>query len=74
VHEASASGTAARRGYVVGIRSALFHADDVAAAASFLASARRTGQAGPLATYDVAVRGEGGEAILTATLSLHRGD
>jgi predicted hotdog family 3-hydroxylacyl-ACP dehydratase len=74
VHEASASGAVARRGYVVGIRSAVLHADDVPAGASFLASASRIGQAGPLATYDVAVRAEGGEAILAATLSLHRGD
>lgn len=62
-----------RQGYLVAVRSASFHAADVAVGVPLLARVRRTGQAGPLATYDVQVDGPQGEEILTATLSTHAG-
>ena len=67
-------GAAVRPGYLVAVRAAAFRADDVAAAVGLVATVRRTGQAGPLATYDVTVTGPEGEEILTATLSTHVGD
>ena len=70
---AASAGYAARPGYLVAIRAASFHADDVAAGVPLIATVRRTGQAGPLATYDVTVNGPGGEEIVSATLSTHAG-
>jgi predicted hotdog family 3-hydroxylacyl-ACP dehydratase len=63
----------ARPGYLVAIRDASFHADDVDAGIRWIATVRRTGQAGPLATYDVTVSGPGGEPIVSASLSTHAG-
>ena len=70
---AAPSGGAARPGYLVVLRDATLHADEVAADAPLVATVRRTGQAGPLATYEVAVHGADGAAIATATLSTHAG-
>jgi predicted hotdog family 3-hydroxylacyl-ACP dehydratase len=64
---------AARPRYLVGIRAASLRADDVAAGVRLIATVRRTGHAGPLATYDVTVNGRDGEEILRATLSTHAG-
>jgi predicted hotdog family 3-hydroxylacyl-ACP dehydratase len=71
---AAPAGGAARPGYLVGIRAASLHADDVAVNTRLVATVRRTGQAGPLATYDVTVNGAEGEEILRATLSTHAGE
>jgi predicted hotdog family 3-hydroxylacyl-ACP dehydratase len=71
---AAPAGEAARPGYLVAIRAASFRADDVAAGVKLVATVRRTGQAGPLATYDVTVRGAGGDEIASATLSTHTGE
>ena len=68
------AGTAARPGYLVAVRAAIVRVDDVAANVPLVATVRRTGQAGPLATYDVTVNGPEGQEILTATLSTHAGD
>jgi predicted hotdog family 3-hydroxylacyl-ACP dehydratase len=62
-----------RPGYLVAVRSASFHTDEVPVDVPLLATVRRTGQAGPLATYDVQVTGADGEPILGATLSTHAG-
>ena len=70
---AAPAGDAARPGYLVAIRAASLRADDVAAGDRLIATVRRTGQAGPLATYDVTVNGPGGEEIASATLSTHAG-
>ena len=59
-------------GYLVAIRAARFRVDDVAADALLIATVRRTGQAGPLATFDVTVS-RGAEEVVTATLSTHAG-
>ena len=67
------AGDGARPGYLVSVRSALLSADDCAADVPLTATVRRTGQAGPLATYDVVVRGPGGEEIVSASLSTHAG-
>lgn len=64
---------AARPGYLVAIRAATFRADDIAADAALIATVRRTGQAGPLATFDVTVGRAGAEEIVAATLSTHAG-
>jgi len=64
----------ARPGYLVAVRAATVRADVVAANVPLVATVRRTGQAGPLATYDVTVTGPEGQEILTATLSTHAGD
>ena len=45
----------------------------VAANVPLVATVRRTGQAGPLTTYDVTVTGPEGQEILTATLSTYVG-
>ena len=76
VQQALAAGAAgaARPGYLVGIRDASLQADDVAVSARLVATVRRTGQAGPLATYDVTVNGTEGEEVLRATLSTHVGE
>jgi len=71
---AGPAGAAARPGYLVAVRAATVWADVVAANVPLVATVRRTGQAGPLATYDVTVNGPGGQEILTATLSTHAGD
>jgi predicted hotdog family 3-hydroxylacyl-ACP dehydratase len=71
---AGKAGATARPGYLVAVRAAIVRADDVAANVPLVATVRRTGQAGPLATYDVTVNGPGGQEILTATLSTHAGD
>jgi predicted hotdog family 3-hydroxylacyl-ACP dehydratase len=71
---AGPTGAAARPGYLVAVRAAIVRVDDVAANVPLVATVRRTGQAGPLATYDVTVNGPGGQEILTATLSTHAGD
>ena len=71
---AGKAGAAARPGYLVAVRAAIVRVDDVAANVPLVATVRRTGQAGPLATYDVTVNGPGGQEILTATLSTHAGD
>jgi predicted hotdog family 3-hydroxylacyl-ACP dehydratase len=71
---AGPEGAAARPGYLVAVRAATVRADVVAANVPLVATVRRTGQAGPLATYDVTVNGPGGQEILTATLSTHAGD
>ena len=71
---AAPTGAAARPGYLVAVRAAIVRVDDVAANVPLVATVRRTGQAGPLATYDVTVNGPGGQEILTATLSTHAGD
>jgi len=71
---AAPAGAAARPGYLVAVRAAIVRVDDVAADVPLVATVRRTGQAGPLATYDVTVNGPGGQEILTATLSTHAGD
>jgi len=65
---------AARRGYLVAVRAATLRAHDVAVQVRLVATVRRTGQAGPLATYDVAVHGPGGEEIVSASLSTHAGE
>jgi len=65
---------AARRGYLVAVRAARLRAHDVAVQVRLVATVRRTGQAGPLATYDVAVHGPGGEEIVSASLSTHAGE
>jgi predicted hotdog family 3-hydroxylacyl-ACP dehydratase len=70
---AAPAGDAARPGYLVAIRAASLSADEVAAGVRLIATVRRTGQAGPLATYDVTVNGPGGEEIASATLSTHAG-
>jgi hypothetical protein len=59
---------------LVGIRDASFRADDVAAGAPLTALVHRTGQAGPLATYDVTVNGPDDEPIVSASLSTHAGE
>ena len=64
----------ARPGYLVAVRAATVGVDVVAANVPLVATVRRTGQAGPLATYDVTVTGPEGQEILTATLSTHAGD
>jgi len=61
-----------RPGYLVAIRAARFRVDDVAADALLIATVRRTGQAGPLATFDVTVS-RGAEEVVSATLSTHAG-
>jgi predicted hotdog family 3-hydroxylacyl-ACP dehydratase len=71
--EATAGG-AMRIGYLVAVRAASLHVAEIGADVPLLASVRRTGRAGPLATYDVAVRDLRGEALLTATLSTHSGE
>jgi len=71
---AGPTGAAPRPGYLVAVRAAIVRVDDVAANVPLVATVRRTGQAGPLATYDVTVNGPGGQEILTATLSTHAGD
>lgn len=68
-----AAANAPRPGYLVAVRSASFRADEVDTDVPFVATVRRTGQAGPLTTYEVDVRGPDGE-IATATLSTHSGD
>ncbi|HEV7498493.1 MAG TPA: hypothetical protein VGQ33_00760 [Vicinamibacteria bacterium] len=74
VHQAlGASGASVTHGYLVAVRSAILHADDVEAGVPLMATVRRAAEKGPLATYDVAVAGPAGETILTATLSTHRG-
>jgi predicted hotdog family 3-hydroxylacyl-ACP dehydratase len=70
---AAPPGSAARSGYLVAIRAATFRADDVPADAVLVATVRRTGQAGALATFDVTVSG-GAEEIVSATLSTHAGE
>jgi predicted hotdog family 3-hydroxylacyl-ACP dehydratase len=70
---AAPAGGAAKPGYLVGIRAASLRADDVAAGVRLIATVRRTGQAGLLATYDVTVNDAHGEEILSATLSTHAG-
>ena len=65
---------AARRGYLVAVRAATLRAHDVAVQVRLVATVRRTGQAGPLATYDVVVHGPGGEEIVSASLSTHAGE
>jgi predicted hotdog family 3-hydroxylacyl-ACP dehydratase len=70
---AAPAGDAARPGYLVAIRAASLRADDVAAGVRLITTVRRTGKAGPLATYDVTVNGPGGEEIASATLSTHAG-
>jgi len=62
-----------RPGYLVAIRAATFRADEVAADAVLIATVRRTGQAGPLATFDVTVS-RGAEEVVSATLSTHAGE
>jgi len=64
---------AARPGYLVAVRAATFHADEVAVDAALIATVRRTGQAGALATFDVTVSA-GGQEVLSAALSTHTGD
>lgn len=71
---APAGGTPAKPGYLVAIRAASFHADDVPAGVSLIATVRRTGRAGPLATYDVTVNGPDGQPIVSASLSTHAGE
>ena len=71
---AGPTGAAARPGYLVAVRAAIVRVDEVAANVPLVATVRRTGQAGPLATYDVSVIGPEGQEILTATLSTHAGD
>jgi len=71
---AGKAGAAVAPGYLVAVRAAIVRVDDVAANVPLVATVRRTGQAGPLATYDVTVTGPGGREILTATLSTHAGD
>jgi predicted hotdog family 3-hydroxylacyl-ACP dehydratase len=71
---AAPAGGAARPGYLVAIRAASLRADDVAAGVRLVATVRRTGQAGPLATYDVSVSGADGEEIVSAALSTHAGE
>ena len=61
-----------RPGYLVAIRAAMLRVDDVAAGARLIATVRRTGQAGPLATFDVTVS-LGAEEVVSATLSTHAG-
>jgi predicted hotdog family 3-hydroxylacyl-ACP dehydratase len=70
---AAPPGDGARPGYLVAVRSARLRADDCAADVPLTATVRRTGQAGPLATYDVVVRGPDGEEIVSASLSTHAG-
>ena len=67
------AGGIARPGYLVAVRAATLRVDEVAANVRLVATVRRTGQAGPLATYDVTVNESGGQEILTATLSTHVG-
>lgn len=67
------AGGEARPGYLVAVRAATFAADEVAVNVRLVATVRRTGQAGPLATCDVTVHGPAGEEILSATLSTHAG-
>jgi predicted hotdog family 3-hydroxylacyl-ACP dehydratase len=71
---AAPAGAAARRGYLVAVRAATLRARDVAVQVRLVATVRRTGQAGPLATYEVAVHGPGGEEIVSASLSTHAGE
>jgi predicted hotdog family 3-hydroxylacyl-ACP dehydratase len=71
---ATAGGAPARPGYLVGIREASLNADDVAAGVRLTATVRRTGQLGPLATYDVTVNGPDDEPIVSASLSTHAGE
>ena len=71
---AGPTGAAARPGYLVAVRAAMLRADVVAVNVRLVTTVRRTGQAGPLATYDVTVNGPEGQEILTATLSTHAGD
>jgi len=71
---APAGGTPGRPGYLVGIRDASFRADDVAAGVPLTVLVHRTGQAGPLATYDVTVNGPDDEPIVSASLSTHAGE
>jgi predicted hotdog family 3-hydroxylacyl-ACP dehydratase len=71
---APAGGAPLRPGYLVAIRAASLSADDVAAGVRLIATVRRTGQAGPLATYDVTVNGPDGESIVSASLSTHAGE
>jgi predicted hotdog family 3-hydroxylacyl-ACP dehydratase len=71
---APAGGEPARPGYLVAIRAASLSADDVAAGVRLIATVRRTGQAGPLATYDVTVSGPEEEPIVSASLSTHAGE
>ena len=71
---APAGGTPAKPGYLVAIRAASLSADDVAAGVPLIATVRRTGQAGPLATYDVTVNGPDGQTIVSASLSTHAGE
>ena len=61
-----------RPGYLVAIRAATLRVDDVAADARLIATVRRTGQAGPLATFDVTVS-RGAEEVVSASLSTHAG-
>jgi predicted hotdog family 3-hydroxylacyl-ACP dehydratase len=71
---AAPAGATPRPGYLVAVRAATVRSDDVPVNVRLVATVRRTGQAGPLATYDVTVNGPGGQEILTATLSTHAGD
>lgn len=71
---AAPGGATARRGYLVAVRAATLRAHDVAVQVRLVATVRRTGAAGPLATYDVAVHGPGGEEIVSASLSTHAGE
>jgi len=71
---APAGGAPAKPGYLVGIRDASLRADDVAAGVPLTVIVYRTGQAGPLATYDVTVNGPDGEPIVSASLSTHAGE
>ena len=61
-----------RPGYLVAIRGATFRADEVDVDAVLTATVRRTGQAGPLATFDVTVS-RGAEELVSASLSTHAG-
>jgi predicted hotdog family 3-hydroxylacyl-ACP dehydratase len=71
---AAPAGATARRGYLAAVRAATLRASDVAVQVRLVATVRRTGEAGPLATYDVAVHGPGGEEIVSASLSTHAGE
>ena len=74
VHRALGPGAGATdRGYLVSVRAALLHAQEVAAGEPLVAAVRLAGTAGRLASYEVVVTGGGGETILTATLGIHRG-
>jgi predicted hotdog family 3-hydroxylacyl-ACP dehydratase len=69
----AADGGNARPGYLVAVRDAVFHVDDVPVGVPLIATVRRVGGAGALAIHEAQVRFDGGGDCLRATLTTHAG-